>query len=337
MGFLRLGGKELIMAVMEKTRFMAFLETHDQENWNHVLDQLSPGVHSVDLAATRIWFGFWPLELSRALAERGGPAEMARVMDLEGNYRLETQIDSSVEFLYGANYWPDVKKAAVAHAEGAAPGPSLLDHIHEVARGLSAKLHVETSLLTGITAVAFNMLQQVGMEALAKAQDRPATGKRPKESAAAIVGRRAEKHSGVLDFLKGAAREFTVTWDETRDGATFKAKLDQDFATAAATDKRDYRKVDYRRVEGPLPVECRVGSCGYCWVGLLSGRESTSDVSAFEKTRLRYFGYDRAGEPEDRHPVVRLACQTRCLGNVTLVVPPWNGELNRRFDRGVEK
>ena len=124
-----------------------------------------------------------------------------------------------------------------------------------------------------------------------------------------------------------------MTWDERREGARFKAILGEDLASAAAKDPADYRAMDYRRPEGPLPVECRVGSCGYCWVGLVAGKDNLTEVSDYKRARLGYFGYDRASAEGDRNPPIRLACQARCQGDVTLVIPPWNGELNRRHDR----
>ena len=39
---------------------------------------------------------------------------MARIMDLEGNWKLAEQIDDSVSFLYGARYWAAVKKCVLA-------------------------------------------------------------------------------------------------------------------------------------------------------------------------------------------------------------------------------
>ncbi|HEY7819542.1 MAG TPA: hypothetical protein VIG29_15065, partial [Vicinamibacteria bacterium] len=87
-----------------------------------------------------------------------------------------------------------------------------------------------------------------------------------------------------------------------------------------------------RRPAGPVPVECRVGSCGYCWIGLLAGREKLSPITPFERERLRYFGYDTVNAPDDPTPLVRLACQSQCHGDVTVAIAPWNGELSRRHD-----
>src|SRR6266511_440255 len=42
----------------------------------------------------------------------------------------------------------------------------------------------------------------------------------------------------------------------------------------------NWRELDPRRIEGPIPVECRSASCGTCWVGVLGGAEKLSDVAA---------------------------------------------------------
>jgi ferredoxin len=325
------------MKVLESSRFISFLEETGQASWNEMLDGLEPSIHPVDRDGTRIWFSFWPLELPLALAERGGPAEMARVMDLEGDYVLERQIDLSVDFLYGARYWSQVKKAVLAHAEEDRAGGSLEKEVRDVAVALGARLKVDPSLLLGITAVGFMILRQVGFERLAAVGNKPAARHPHAASPEDLVKRRtAEPRAGLKSFLRGAARRFTVTWDEKRVGATFPVVCDQDLATGAATDKREYRAMDYRRTEGPLPVECRIGSCGYWWVGVLSGKDHLTPLSDYERSRLRYFGYDTTNAAGMDRPNIRLACQARALGNVTVVVPLWNGELKRRFNRGID-
>jgi len=62
---------------------------------------------------------------------------------------------------------------------------------------------------------------------------------------------------------------------------------------------------------------------------VLAGREELSEISPFERERLEEFGYASYAEDET-HPPVRLACQCRVEGSVTLVLPPWNGVLRGR-------
>ena len=55
---------------------------------------------------------------------------------------------------------------------------------------------------------------------------------------------------------------------------------------------------------------------------MLGGAEKLSEVERLEARRLKECGYldDAAGTP-----FIRLACMARAAGNVTIVIPPWNG------------
>ena len=323
------------MSVMEKSKFLSFLKEHDQGTWTNILDQLVPSIHLVDRAATRIWFGFWPLELPDALAEPPGREEMVRAMDLEGKWQLEELIDSEVDFFYGSKYWVPVKRAVLAHAQRyqKPEGKDLEQRIREIAGEVATSEKIDESVVLGITAVAFMALQQIGTEALGKVADKPVARSWGSESPDRVVKRREKSRGGLMSFLKGRGQSYRVVWDESKEGAVFLARHGQDLAMAAATDTRDYRAMDYRCIDGPIPVECRVASCGYCWVGVISGHQNLSEISDFESERLRYFGYHSVNHPEDPRPLIRLACQTQCLGDVTLVTPPWNGELERRHHK----
>jgi ferredoxin len=80
---------------------------------------------------------------------------------------------------------------------------------------------------------------------------------------------------------------------------------------------------------GPIPVDCRSGSCGTCWVGVLDGREQTDPVTDFEQKRMQYFGYwdNPFHDPAAERPLIRLACQTIVRGSCQIVIPTWNGVL----------
>jgi ferredoxin len=295
-------------------------------------------MHPVDRAATRIWFAFWPLELAEALAEPGGTAEMARIMDLEGDWKLENHIDDGVGFLYGAHHWRAVKKAALAHVESDTldPAAPLAQTIEAVAKRAAEDDRVDVGIVLGIAAVALMILRRVGIDALGAVADKPAEGPLLSSSPDQIVSRRKRQSRDGVTFLKGVNRKWDVVWDERRKDGRFRAINGQDLAMASA-EKGDYRELDYRRTDGPIPVECRSGSCGYCWVGVISGGENLSAISRFERERLRYFGYDTINEEGDSHPPIRLSCQSECRGDVTLAIAPWNGELNRRHDEGPKK
>jgi hypothetical protein len=59
-----------------------------------------------------------------------------------------------------------------------------------------------------------------------------------------------------------------------------------------------------------------------------------SEISTFERERLEYFGYDFGRSQGETHPPIRLACQAKCFGDVSIAISPWNGVLNvRRFQK----
>jgi ferredoxin len=93
--------------------------------------------------------------------------------------------------------------------------------------------------------------------------------------------------------------------------------------------KGDHTAQDSRAMpgEGPIPVECRSASCGSCWVGVLSDTGKISPPNEREIGRWRYFGYE--GFTGDKDSPIRLACQLKASGNVTLVIPPWNGQIGK--------
>src|SRR5678809_86919 len=97
------------------TPFESFLNEHDEEAWAATLTILLRSIHEVDRNATQIWFAFYPLGLFQALNHADDPEQLARVLLLQGNYRLRDQIDSSHTFLYGHRYWPEVRAAAVSY------------------------------------------------------------------------------------------------------------------------------------------------------------------------------------------------------------------------------
>jgi ferredoxin len=320
------------MAVLEKSPLLGFLEQQSQKAWIDTLAELESSIHPVDRPTTRIWFGFWPMKLREALSSS---PDAPRLMDLEGNWKLEAQIDGSVRFFYGAHFWPSVKKAVLS--EKVSAGSSLASIVRRVSEVVAETEKVDRGLVLGISAVALMLLRQVGEEALARLKDSPAEGPLLSKDPERVLANRERKSGGLVAFLKGVNRSWDVRWDELRPQAVYRAISGQDLAMAGASDRRDYRELDYRRVDGPVPVECRVGSCGYCWVGVVSGRDRLSPMTDFERERLRYFGYDAANAEGDSNPHIRLACQAQCHGDLTLVVSPWNGELSRLNDEGRKK
>lgn len=320
------------MSSHSETRFENFLNQQDEEAWSGAIQTLLRSMHEVDKAATQIWFAFYPLSLYRALEQAEDPAALARKLLLQGQYSLKEQIDSSHHFLYGHRFWPEVKKAAVEHAAsfGAVADADLAEQITGVARRVAGQLKIADSLSLGITAVAFMTIQQVGLEAF-KAS--PGTinlkARRAKKSPEQILKERAKDDSqGLLGFLKTVDKEWTVTFDENDGEARYKLIHMEDLAAGAARmrSSRDWRALDPRRIEGPIPVECRSASCGTCWVGVLGGAEKLSDVSAREGKKIKEFGYIETNEPK---PIIRLACMAQATGAVSIVIPPWNGVFGK--------
>jgi uncharacterized 2Fe-2S/4Fe-4S cluster protein (DUF4445 family) len=49
---------------------------------------------------------------------------------------------------------------------------------------------------------------------------------------------------------------------------------------------------------------------------------------------MKVFGYN---QPVDEKPFLRLACQAKATGNITLVIPPWNGVFGKKVYGNVEE
>lgn len=316
------------------TPFESFLHRYDEGGWAEALMKLLPHIHEVDRAATRIWFAFYPLRLHRALAEAENPELLAQRLLLQGRYQLKDQIDSSHTFLYGHRYWPQVKRAVEEYGAQfkPSPEPELSAAILEAARRAAQAAKADESLLVGISAVAFMTVEQAGLEAFKGSQGRVLIDeKRARLSPEQVLSARAKDDGqGLFGFLRTVDKVWTVTFDENVEGASFKLINGQEIAWAAAADKRDYRKQDIRRIEGPIPVECRNASCGTCWVGVLGGSEKLAPVSARERRMMREFGYL---DSDEERPLIRLSCITPASGAVSIVIPPWNGFYGKRLNR----
>lgn len=338
------------MKTATETPFESFLNQHEEEGWAATVTTLLRSIHEVDKTATQIWFSFYPLGLFTALQQAADPEKLARELLLQGNYYLKNQIDSSHKFIYGHRYWTEVKKAVEQQADewnrlraesnAALPQPeanvSLADQILEVARRLANKLKVEVSLLVGITAVAFMTLRQAGLEAFKAAPGKVLIDpKQARKSPDQILRARAKDDSqGLFGFLKTVDKKWTVSHDENDDSAKYKLNNAQDLAWGAEADRsRDWKAMDPRRVEGPIPVECRSASCGTCWVGVLGGAEKLSDVAAREGKQIKKFGYIDTTEPR---PLIRLACQAQAHGAVSIVIPPWNGVFGKQLRKIID-
>ncbi len=208
------------------------------------------------------------------------------------------------------------------------PLPALITAVADQA---TRTARVDRDQLIGLAAIGLMTLRQAGPETFAAA---PGTvhlsAEARRQSLHQILHHRARDDSqGLFGFLRGLKRHWTVTFDEADPAASFSVIHGQEIATAAQSDKRDYHARDARCTpgEGPIPVQCRAASCGTCWVGVLGGAEKLSPVSERDEgRRMRVFGY--ADTPEAQ-PLLRLACQAKALGAVSIVIPPWNGVFGK--------
>jgi ferredoxin len=319
------------------TPFEDFLKQHDEESWSATLTTLLRSIHEVDRNATQIWFWFYPLSLFQALEQSDDPETLTQRLLMQGHFYLKDQIDSSHTFLYGHRYWPEVKSAVQKHARAFSAGADqpLADQILAVAQPVAGQAKVDQSLLIGITAVAFMTIRQAGLGAFEAAPGQMLIDKKhARKSAADVLRERAVDDSqGFFSFLKTIDKKWSVTYDENDERAKYRLNHLQDLAWGAADDRsRNWRELDPRRIEGPIPVECRSASCGTCWVGVLGGAEKLSDVAAREGKKIKEFGYIDTAEAK---PLIRLACQAQAQGAVSIVIPPWNGVFGKYLKKSV--
>lgn len=296
-----------------------------------ILQPLLPSIHDVDRDATRIWFQFYPSALAQAIYEAVDAPSLERRLFLEGRYRLADQIDTSHWFLYGHRYWPPVKAAIIADTTSPADARDFTVQVREIAGKAAASAQgADVSLLTGITAVGVMTLNQVGLDAFrasgsgAVSVAGPALKRTPAEL---IAARKRDDRQGLLtSFLRPLEARYSVIFDERRRDGRFEITRNQHITTASAKDGRDYSSEPRHCQEGPVPIRCRSGSCGSCWVGVLGGADKMTPIDRVEAHRLKACGYEAA---EDGAPVIRLACMAQVSGNVTIVIPPWNGVLGK--------
>ena len=305
------------------------LRRHDPAAWRSALSTHSASIHEIDRIATPIWFAFFPLELHQILEAAAQDADKVRRLGLMGEWRLSEQVDRSHRFLYAHRYWPQVKAAIGADQDWPAPLPEL---VQAVADASARTARVDPEMLLGISLVGLMTLRQAGPDAFASAPGKIHLADEIRRLTPHQVMRRRAKQTsqGLFGFTRGLKKRWKVRFDEGDPAATFDVISGQELATAAQTDKRDYRSRDVRCIpgEGPIPVECRAASCGTCWVGVLAGADKLSPIVDRDEGRpMRRFGYVDGTETT---PVIRLACQTRAFGAVSIVIPPWNGMFGKQ-------
>jgi ferredoxin len=278
--------------------------------------------------------------LADAFARTDNPEKLAHSLRLDGHYRLADQCDTSHWFFYGHRFWPHVKAAVIRRAQsrgasGEAAETDLSAAILAVAKDAATAARTEQSLVVGIAAAGVMTLQQIGLAAFAAT---PGTVEAPsglagKSPDRILAARRKDRRQGLMGLIHGASNaRYHVRFDERRADARFAVISHTPLTNGAARDTRPYPSTPRRCHEGPIPVECRTASCGTCWIGVLAGAEKLSDVEAQEAKLLRECGYFTKTEVR---PVIRLACKALASGNVTIVIPTWNGFLAKGGLRGL--
>ncbi len=313
------------------TKFEDFLNKFNENDWLKSLNELLPEIGEVDRIAAQIWFRFYPLALHTFLQNAEDKDKALQKFVMQGDYELKNQIDSSHKFLYGHRFWKEAKDAIEKHASSFTnENASLSNEIKEIAKVAATNSNADDSLLNGIVAVGLMTLRQVGLEAFKNAEGKVYIDKQHvKKSAKSVLAERAKNDSqGILGFLKTIDKKWTVVYDENTNDARFVLFDEEELASGSARDQsKNWKEMDERCWEGVIPVECRSASCGTCWVGVIGGAEKLSEVERLERKQMKIFGYNQTDEAK---PFMRLACQAKAYGAVSIVIPPWNGVFGKK-------
>ncbi|HQZ83583.1 MAG TPA: 2Fe-2S iron-sulfur cluster-binding protein [Pyrinomonadaceae bacterium] len=317
----------------------SLLRTFSEADWLAAVEELQPAIHAVDQDAVRIWFRFFPLELRLYIEQAEDRKEAERVLSLQGDYMLEDSIDTSHHFLYGHRYWKSVKAAVNEEAESfkADAKVSLIDLIKAVGASAATKAGVDQTLVNAISAVGLATFNQVGADEFRKTAGDVAkpTGTMAGSANSVASAREKDDSQGLFGFLKTVDKKFSVAYASEGYAGKFQVYDDQEITQAAGQDRsRDWRSLDKRCWQGPIPLECTAAACGTCWVGVLGGKEKLDPVHRRERYNVKLQGYN---QPDEELPYLRLACQARAHGNVTLVIPPWNGVFGKQIYKNVEE
>ncbi len=318
------------------------LNKFSEADWLAAIDELLPCIHEVDRNAVQIWFRFYPLNLKGFIDAAENKEETLRGLAMQGGFELKDRIDTSHKFLYGHRYWKAVKCAIKTETEDKLEEPEkLVDLIKNIGMHVAEKVQADRSLTNAISAVGLMTLNQVGLDAFKIASEDADEGVRVpssvmKKSPDSVVAERAKDDSqGIFGFLKTIDKKYSVSYSALTHEGKFPIIADEEIVTASQKDRsEDWQAADNRCWEGPVPIECTSASCGTCWIGVLGGQEKLTPVARRERRQMKVFGYN---QPDDEQPLLRLACQARATGNVTIVIPPWNGVFGKKVYGNVEE
>jgi ferredoxin len=325
------------MSTQSSNHFESYLKNFNEGQWQAAIASLLPSIHEVDRNAVQIWFRFYPLSLTQYISQAPDLDEAKRNLAMQGDFGLEDKIDTSHAFVYGHKYWKTVKAAIEAESEVfEAKDIDLAEEITQLSGIIAEKVNADRSVLIGITAIGLMTLVQVGLARFkaASGEVAKASGLLRKSPDAIVASRKQDDSQGLFGFLKTVDKKFSIIHDEGSN-ARFDIMNDQEIASASANDRsQNWQENDSRCWEGPVPVECTSASCGTCWVGVIAGNEKLSEVARRERRAVKVFGYDQTEDPK---PLIRLACQAKAYGNVTLVIPPWNAVFGKKVYGNVEE
>lgn len=316
------------------TRFENFLHTFDEKNWDDIIHQLLPMIHEVDRDAVQIWFRFFPLSLFIHLQNSEDKAAAIHGFAIQGKYELKDQIDDSHNFIYGHRFWGETKHAISSRVDSFdTEKGDIIEEIKQLAKSVAMAVKVDESVTTAIVLVGLMTLVQVGIDAFKSAKGEiklPANLR--KKSAKQVFEDRAKNDSqGLFGFLKTIDKKWTVNFESNAASGSFTATELEEVTSAAM---KCEVKIDERCYEGPIPVECKAASCGTCWVGVVGGKDRLNEVSRLERKAMKNFGYKQNDEPK---PFMRLACQAKVSGTVSIVIPAWNGVFGKKIYGNVEQ
>ncbi len=316
--------------------FFYNLETFNESDWLSAVESLLPAIHEVDRDAVRIWFRMYPVDLDRFLKSSDDIEGSKKSVAMQGDYGLADKIDTSHRFLYGHRYWPQVKTAIEERAAGGEPAGGIVAETKTIAKAAAKLAKTNETLTTAISVVGLMTLVQAGFDefkAAAGLAQKP-SGTMAKSPDRIVAERERDDSQGLFGFLKTIDKKFSVIRDEYLSEGRFAVIAGEEIASASAKDRsQNWQAKDERCWEGPVPVECTSASCGTCWVGVIGGQEKLTEVSSRERRAMKVFGYN---QPDDARPFIRLACQAKATGNVTIVIPPWNAVFGKKVRGNVE-
>jgi len=320
------------------TAFVDQLATYSETDWLDAIQDLLTCIHEVDGNAVQIWFRFYPLSLRRYLDSAENLEETVHGINMTGVFDLKDQIDASHHFLYGHRFWKATKCAIQKEIDEYKGETHLTEIIKEVAIRVAEKCKVERPLVNAIAAIGLATLNQVGQEAFfatsgeTEKQPKGLMGKAPD---AIVAERKKDDPQGLFGFLRTVDKKFSVKFASLYNKGQFPVILDEEIASASQKDhSKDWQSQDDRCWEGPVPIECTAASCGTCWVGVIEGQEKLTGVERRERRQMKVFGYN---QPADDKPFLRLACQARAEGTVTIVIPPWNAVFGKKVYGNVDE